>query len=104
VLRDQTVSVRLIGFADGRQWAWWDLDDAIPAMGAIPTLKWIAGSEVRSPHFLTVDSEATAGQEVGGALTLYDAFTERSLPILDDRLNREYGWVPLGEAWVEESP
>lgn len=105
VLRDQTVSVRLIGYAaDGRQWAWWDLDDAIPAMGAIPTLKWIAGSEVRSPHFLTVDAAATAGQDVGGALTLYDAFTGRVLPILDDRLSGEYGWVPLGQGWVAENP
>jgi len=102
VLRDQAVSVRLIGFAEGgREWAWWDLDDAIPAMGAIPTLKWIEGSVVQSPHFITVDPVAAPGDEVGGALTMYDAFTGRTLPLLDGRLLREYGWVPLGRTNVE---
>ncbi len=98
VMRDYAVSVRLIGFEeDGFHWAWWDLDDAIPAMGAIPTLKWIGGSQVRSPHFVTVDEDAPSGQQIGGALNLYDAFTGRPLPILDERLTAEYGWVPLGE-------
>jgi hypothetical protein len=41
------VSVRLIGLEpDGVHWAWWDLQDSVPAMGAIPTLKWIDGSLV----------------------------------------------------------
>ncbi len=102
VLSDQVVSVRLIGFEDdGFHWAWWDLDDAIPAMGAIPTLKWIAGSQVSSPHFVTVADSAPAGQQLGGALTLYDAFTGRVLPILDSRLAGEFGWIPLGETSVE---
>jgi hypothetical protein len=103
VMRDHTVSTRLIGFEDdGFHWAWWDLDDAIPAMGAIPTLKWIAGSRVRSPHFLTVDPTATPGKEIGGALNLYDAFTGRTLPILDDRLTSEFGWIPLGLTTISE--
>jgi hypothetical protein len=103
VLRDHAVSVRLIGFEeDGFHWSWWDLDDSIPAMGAIPTLKWIGGSQVRSPHFVTVDENATGGQQIGGALNLYDAFTGRRLPILDERLTAEYGWVPLGQTAVEE--
>ena len=98
---DLVVSARLIGFEeDGFHWAWWDLDDAVPAMGAIPTLKWIAGSRVSSPHFVTVDDSADMGQEVGGALTLYDAFTGRVLPVLDDRLVSEFGWIPLGESRI----
>lgn len=96
VLSDQVVSMRLIGFeGDSLHWAWWDLDDAIPAMGAIPTLKWIEGSRVTSPHFVTVADSAAPSPEIGGALTLYDAFTGRVLPILDGRLAGEFGWVPL---------
>jgi hypothetical protein len=103
VLRDYAVSVRLIGFEeDGFHWAWWDLDDSIPAMGAIPTLKWIGGSQVRSPHFVTIDEHAPSEQQIGGALNLYDAFTGRPLPILDERLMAEYGWVPLGETEAED--
>ncbi len=98
VADDLVVSTRLIGYEeDGYHWAWWDLDDAIPAMGAIPTLKWIAGSEVRSPHFVKVSETAEADQALGVTLTLYDAFTGRVLPILDDRLAGDYGWIPAGE-------
>ncbi len=98
---DLVVSVRLIGFEeDGFHWAWWDLDNAIPAMGAIPTLKWINGSQVSSPHFVMVSESAQPAQEVGSALTLYDAFTGRPVPILDDRLVSEFGWIPLGRAIV----
>jgi len=103
VMRDYAVSTRLIGFEnDGYHWAWWDLDDAIPAMGAIPTLKWITDSRVRSPHFLTVDPTATPDQQIGGVLNLYDAFTGRSLPILDERITAEYGWIPLGFSTVSD--
>jgi hypothetical protein len=97
VMRDYTVSVRLIGFEDdGYHWAWWDLDDGIPAMGAIPTLKWIDGSRVRSPHFLKVDAEAPPNQQIGAALNLYDALTSRVLPVLDERITADYAWLPLG--------
>jgi hypothetical protein len=94
---DFVVSVRLIGLeSDGFHWAWWDLNDSIPALGAIPTLKWIAGSAVRSPHQVTISAEAVPGQTITGALTLYDAFTGRPLGILDERMVTEFGWVPLG--------
>ncbi len=104
VMRDYVVSTRLIGFEDdGFHWAWWDLNDAVPAMGAIPTLKWITGSYVRSPHFLTVNPQASPDQQIGGAVNLYDAFTNRRLPILDERLVAEYGWIPLGLTRVDGS-
>lgn len=99
--RDYVVSVRLIGLQpDGVHWAWWDLQDSIPAMGAIPTLKWVEGSFVRSPHRVTVDEAAGDGQALTGALTLYDAFTNRPLPILDERLTAENPWIPLCQAVV----
>lgn len=94
--RDYVVSVRLIGLEeDGIHWNWWDLQDSIPAMGAIPTLKWVDGSFVRSPHHVTVAEDAWPEQALTGALTLYDAFTNRALPILDERITAENPWVPL---------
>src|SRR5690606_34466623 len=85
--RDYVVSVRLIGLEDdGVHWNWWDLNDSIPAMGGIPTLKWITGSFVRSPHRVAVAENAWPGQALTGALTFYDAFTNRPIPILDERL------------------
>lgn len=101
--RDYVVSVRLIGLEpDGVHWAWWNLQDWVPAMGAIPTLKWITGSFVRSPHRVTVAESATIGQALTGATTLYDAFTNRPLPILDERIVNENPWIPLCRAIVVE--
>ena len=96
--QDLVISTRLIGYEeDGYHWAWTDQNDAVPAMGAIPTLKWIAGSEIRSPHFLTVSDNATPDQTIGATLRLYDAFTNRPLPILDERITNENPWISLGE-------
>src|SRR5690606_35109599 len=99
--RDYVVSVRLIGLEDdGVHWNWWDLNDSIPAMGGIPTLKWITGSFVRSPHRVVVAENAWPGQALTGALTFYDAFTSRPIPILDDRLTSINPWIPLGQGEV----
>ena len=101
VNRDLVVSVRLIGLEpDGFHWAWWDLRDSVPALGAIPTLKWVAGSAVRSPHRVTAATGAPPGQALTGALTLYDAFTGRPLPILDERIPAGQPWIPLGQGVV----
>lgn len=130
LLRDYVVSTRIVGFeANGFTWAWCDLIDGVPAMGGIPTLKWIAGSQVQSLRSLRfpprtepasfsdfcqsvkpapdapihfVDSVAIPGQTVGGILRLYDAFTNRPLPILDERITAAYSWIPLGETIIEE--
>jgi hypothetical protein len=97
LLRDLVVSVRLIGYeADGYHWAWWDLNDGVPALGAIPTLKWMSGSLVRDPHVLTIAPEAYSGQAVGATVLLYDAFSQRPVPILDERLSQQTPWIPLG--------
>jgi hypothetical protein len=99
--QDLVVSVRLIGYeADGVHWDWWDLQDNVPALGAIPSLKWIEGSRVRDPHFVTVSPGATIGQTLGGLVTLYDAFTQRPLPILDERVTEEHLGIPLGAGQV----
>ncbi len=101
VLRDIAVSTALIGLApDGFHWAWQYLDNGIPALGAIPTLKWLAGVQVTDVRQLRLDPQATAGQEVLATLQLYDAFTNQPLPILDERLMQQAPWVPLGKIEV----
>lgn len=97
VLGDWVVSGRVIGYeSDNVHWAWWDLNDGVPALGAIPTLKWIAGSQVSDPHYFTIPSQFQPGQTVGGLVRLYDAFTGRSLPILDERISQNYLGIPIG--------
>jgi hypothetical protein len=80
--RDYTVSVSLRGEADN----WQAQHDGTPALGAIPTLKWIRGITVKDEHSLRLPVDA------GGRgllrLTVYDAFTVRPLPVLDERLAR----------------
>ncbi|MCP4356822.1 MAG: DUF2723 domain-containing protein [Chloroflexi bacterium] len=128
ILRDYVASVRLVGYEeDGFHWAWCDLVDYVPAMGGIPTLKWIGGSQVTSPHLidyaqepseyeaycqsikpapgapvLAVDGSAVPGQSMGGALIMYDAFTKRPLSILDERITSQFPWIPLGENSIEQ--
>jgi hypothetical protein len=96
VLRDLVISVRLVGYEpDEFHWAWTDLQDGVPAMGAIPTLKWIGGSEVVSPYRLAVGETAVSGQTIGGFVRFYDAFTNEPLPILDERLSEGLPGIPL---------
>ncbi len=128
ILRDYVVSTRLVGYeADGFHWAWCDLVDYVPAMGAIPTLKWIAGEHITSPHLidytqesptyeaycqslkpapgaplLAVAEQAVPGQAVGGTLVMYEAFSQRPLPILDERITGQFSWIPLGGTAVGE--
>lgn len=98
ILRDYVVSTSLIGLNTDGTWAWRELDDGVPAMGAIPTLKWIAGSQIIDPHDVNIPDDAPAGA-VLGTLSLYDAFTGRQLPLLDERLAAVAPWAPLGR-WV----
>jgi len=60
--------------------------DSVPALGAIPTFKWIRGSQVTDAHLLSVPAGARGEAEL--ALGLYDAFTARALPPLDERIAR----------------
>jgi len=101
VLRDLITSVRLIGFdPEGETWAWWDLDDGVPAMGAIPTLKWIGGSYVRDPRWSTVATSADPGQDLAAVLRVYDSFSGQPLAILDKDIASANPWVPMGTTTV----
>jgi hypothetical protein len=88
--RDYIVSASLVGL---------DADDKVPALGAIPTFKWIRSSAVFDPHRLTIPDDAPPGPVIG-SLVVYDHFTQAPLLALDERLGPE---VPLG-AWTIVSP
>jgi hypothetical protein len=83
--RDYIVSTSLTGLNADGTWAWRSAHDTVPALGAIPTLKWIRGSLVLDPHRMDVP-EDTSAVPVVGSLLVYDHFTQRSLPNLDERL------------------
>lgn len=96
--RDYIVSTALVGLNPSAIWAWRTDDDSVPAMGAIPTLKWIYGSAVFDPHQLAIPSDAPQ-LPVEGSLVIYDHFTQAPLLPLDERL--QLGpIVPLGTRTV----
>jgi len=82
ITHDYSVSLSLAGETG----MWRVQHDGTPALGAIPTLKWIRGTIVRDEHHLLLPQDA-AGQGLL-QLTVYDAFTMRPLPVLDERLAR----------------
>jgi|SRR5579859_3034222 len=88
---DDTVSVAIVG----RNYQWQALSDGTPAGGAIPTLKWIAGARIHDTHWLTIPPGAAPGT-ASLSLTLYDAFTQRIVPVLDRTLAAREQSVPLG--------
>ncbi len=97
ILRDIGVAVRQVGYEEDQfTWAWLnpDPDNDIPATGAIPTLKWVRGSQVQHPRQLTIPENATAGQTTEGFLRLYDVFTREPVPILDERVTAD------GRPWI----
>jgi hypothetical protein len=81
IVRDYVVSVGVRGQAGGRS-----ISDGVPAVGAIPTFKWVRGSLVRDVHILSAPVNTSGSGEI--TLTLYDAFTIQTLPPLDERLAR----------------
>jgi hypothetical protein len=71
------------------------MDDFVPALGAIPTLKWIAGSQVFDPHTLQVPEHAAPGPAQLSVI-LYDAFTQEPLGLLDAELIKQGQAIPIG--------
>ena len=88
ILRDISVSVQMTGSN------WRVIDDSVPAFGAIPTLKWITGSEITDRHVLTIPKEASGQAAV--TLSLYDAFTQEPLVLLDAELIKQGPTIPIG--------
>jgi hypothetical protein len=84
---DDGTSVRLVD-GEGR---WLATDDCQPALGAVPTLKWIRGSRVMDRHVLPLQGDSTGG-EVRATLVAYERFRMTPLPPMDGRFSE----VPLG--------
>ncbi len=97
ILHDYVVSVRLTS-ESGR---FLSQDDTVPALGAIPTLKWIRGSSIADVHFVSVPPDAQVGL-LRLSLVVYDAFTMRPLGVLDDRLARLGPSVPLAQLPLQQ--
>ena len=61
--------------------------DGVPALGAVPTFKWVRGSQVTDVHLIQV--QPGGGGEAELTLGVYDAFTTAELPALDERIARQ---------------
>ena len=95
VYRDIGVAVRLVGYQqDTELWAWSDLDNrfGVPSMGAIPTLKWVNGSNVYDTHRLTINEDSGLNQRIGVIVGLYNTMTNETVPILDERFGAATPW------------
>ena len=93
LLRDTVVSVQMTGSG------WRVTDDFVPALGAIPTLKWLAGSQVLDPHTLQVPENAAPGPAQLSVI-LYDNFTQEPLALLDAELIKQGQAIPIGTVQV----
>jgi hypothetical protein len=81
LVADYTVSVGL----RRRELSWEEKTDSTPALGAIPTLKWVRGWLVEDAHLLAIAEDAPSGR-AAVTLEVYDASTLEPLRVLDERL------------------
>ncbi len=83
---DYTVSVQAAA-GDG---AWRAQHDGTPALGAIPTLKWLPGMVIRDRHRIALPP-AAAGHDGPFTVTVgvYDAFSLEPLPVTDGERARQ---------------
>jgi hypothetical protein len=61
--------------------------DGVPALGAVPTFKWVRGSQVTDVHLIQVQPDGHGEAEL--TLGVYDAFTTAELSVLDERIARQ---------------
>lgn len=74
--------------------------DWVPALGAIPTFKWVRGSMVRDVHLIALPEEARGEATV--TVGVYEAFTTRALPPMDEQIARQgMAAVPVGRVQVK---
>jgi hypothetical protein len=74
---DYTVSVQVEG--DG----WKAQSDGTPALGMLPTLKWLPGMRVHDRHRIVLPEDMGPDSAFQIRLTVYDAFTLEPLPVTD---------------------
>ena len=83
---DDATSVRVMNGAG--QWVAHDMQ---PALGAVPTLKWIRSSRVMDRHLLPLPEDFAAG-ETWATLVAYENFRQTPLIAMDGRFDA----IPLG--------
>jgi 4-amino-4-deoxy-L-arabinose transferase-like glycosyltransferase len=88
ILRDYRVSVQIQGAG------WLAQDDSAPALGAIPTTKWIADTPVMDRHHINIRERGAGPAEIH--VVVYDAFNRSRLPVLDDRFDGQHAPLPIG--------
>ncbi len=76
IVDDYVVSARVIGTGI------YQTHDSVPALGAIPTLKWIRGSQVDDPHPFHLEMPTSA---LRAEVVVYDSVTQIALPLMDER-------------------
>lgn len=82
IVQDYVVSVAVHGES-----AQLPPSDWVPALGAIPTFKWVRGSQVTDVHLIDLPADASGQAEI--ALGIYDAFVNtHALSPLDERFTR----------------
>jgi hypothetical protein len=79
ITTDYIVSARVDGVGGGNFHA---AHDGVPALGALPTLKWIRGSCVTDRHPFTLGNYRDT---LRGTVVVYNNFTQQVLPPLDER-------------------
>jgi hypothetical protein len=79
LVRDYIVSARIAG--DGL----YRTHDSVPALGAVPTLKWIAGSRVMDRHPFALNGYTGP---LRSTVVVYDSVTQLPLPPLDERYDQ----------------
>jgi hypothetical protein len=87
---DDAVTMVLLG--PNRNWR--AQSDGTPVGGAVPTLKWIAGSRLTDRRTLTVPASAAPG-EAQLVVGLYDSFTQQSVPVFGPELAVQGTTVPV---------
>ena len=94
ILHDYRISVQIQGAG------WQAQDDSAPALGAIPTTKWIAGARVMDRHHINIPELHTGQAEIH--VIVYDAFNRSRLAVLDDRFDGQRTSLPLGRLILDD--
>ncbi|MGI6367038.1 MAG: DUF2723 domain-containing protein [Anaerolineae bacterium] len=97
IRRDISLSVSIVSAGN----TWEVKADGTPALGAIPTLKWLTGWRVTSLYMPQAPEDAAPG-DATVRLEAYDAFTLAPLAVLDERLVRQGQgtYVVMGSAQI----
>jgi len=95
IVSDYAVKVDLVG----PDWRWHVTSEGTPIGGAIPTLKWIAGTRLTDRRTLIIPSDAAPGP-AQLSVTIYDSFTQFGLPVFEPGASGQASSAPAGTIQV----